>query len=79
VITAYAITFGGFLLLGGRAGDILGRKRMFLIGVVLFSLASLVCGLSSSAGVLVAARAVQGLGAAVVSPATLSIITTWQL
>ncbi|HVH51223.1 MAG TPA: MFS transporter [Gaiellaceae bacterium] len=76
VITAYAITFGGFLLLGGRAGDILGRKRMFLIGVVLFSAASLVCGLSSSAGVLVAARAVQGLGAAVVSPATLSIITT---
>jgi len=76
VITAYAITFGGFLLLGGRAGDILGRKRMFLVGVVLFSTASLVCGLSSSAGVLVAARAVQGLGAAVVSPATLSIITT---
>ncbi|HET8893305.1 MAG TPA: MFS transporter [Gaiellaceae bacterium] len=76
VITAYAITFGGFLLLGGRAGDILGRKRMFLVGVVLFSAASLVCGLSSSAGVLVAARAVQGLGAAVVSPATLSIITT---
>ena len=76
VITAYAITFGGFLLLGGRAGDILGRKRMFLIGVVLFSTASLVCGLSTSAGVLVAARAVQGLGAAVVSPATLSIITT---
>ena len=76
VITAYAITFGGFLLLGGRAGDILGRKRMFLIGVVLFSAASLVCGLSTSAGVLVAARAVQGLGAAVVSPATLSIITT---
>jgi EmrB/QacA subfamily drug resistance transporter len=76
VITAYAITFGGFLLLGGRAGDILGRKRMFLIGVVLFSAASLVCGLSSSAGVLVAARAVQGFGAAIVSPATLSIITT---
>ena len=76
VITAYAITFGGFLLLGGRAGDILGRKRMFLVGVVLFSAASLVCGLSSSAGVLVAARAIQGLGAAVVSPATLSIITT---
>jgi len=76
VITAYAITFGGFLLLGGRAGDILGRKRMFLIGLTLFSLASLVCGLSGSTGVLVAARAVQGLGAAVVSPSTLSIITT---
>jgi EmrB/QacA subfamily drug resistance transporter len=76
VITAYAITFGGFLLLGGRAGDILGRKRMFLVGMALFSIASLVCGLSGSTGVLVAARAVQGLGAAIVSPATLSIITT---
>jgi EmrB/QacA subfamily drug resistance transporter len=76
VITAYAITFGGFLLLGGRAGDILGRKRMFTVGLALFSVASLVCGLASSTGVLVAARAVQGLGAGVVSPATLSIITT---
>ena len=76
VITAYAITFGGFLLLGGRAGDILGRKRMFLVGVAVFSAASLVCGLAGSTGVLVAARAVQGLGAAIVSPATLSIITT---
>ena len=76
VITAYAITFGGFLLLGGRAGDILGRKRMFLIGVAIFSIASLVCGLADSTGVLVAARAVQGFGAAIVSPATLSIITT---
>jgi EmrB/QacA subfamily drug resistance transporter len=76
VITAYAITFGGFLLLGGRAGDILGRKRMFLVGVVIFSAASLVCGLAGSTGVLVAARAVQGFGAAIVSPATLSIITT---
>ena len=76
VITAYAITFGGFLLLGGRTADILGRKRIFLAGVLLFSAASLVCGLSGSAGVLVAARAVQGLGAAIVSPATLSIITT---
>src|SRR4029078_5220439 len=76
VITAYAITFGGFLLLGGRAGDILGRKRMFLIGVAIFSIASLVCGLANTTGVLVAARAVQGFAAAVVSPATLSIITT---
>jgi EmrB/QacA subfamily drug resistance transporter len=76
VITAYAITYGGFLLLGGRAGDILGRRRMFLVGMALFSIASLVCGLAGSAGVLVAARAVQGLGAAIVSPATLSIITT---
>jgi EmrB/QacA subfamily drug resistance transporter len=76
VITAYAITFGGFLLLGGRAGDILGRKRMFLIGVAIFSIASLICGLAGSTGVLVGARALQGFGAAVVSPATLSIITT---
>src|SRR3954466_13142408 len=76
VITAYAITFGGFLLLGGRAGDILGRKRMFLVGLVIFSAASLVCGLAGSTGVLVAARALQGFGAAIVSPATLSIITT---
>ncbi|HEY8029811.1 MAG TPA: MFS transporter [Gaiellaceae bacterium] len=76
VITAYAITFGGFLLLGGRAGDILGRKRMFLVGLVIFSAASLVCGLATSTGVLIAARAVQGFGAAVVSPSTLSIITT---
>jgi EmrB/QacA subfamily drug resistance transporter len=76
VITAYAITFGGFLLLGGRAGDILGRKRMFMAGLALFSVASLACGLAGSSGVLVAARAVQGLGAALVSPSTLSIITT---
>jgi EmrB/QacA subfamily drug resistance transporter len=76
VITAYAITFGGFLLLGGRAGDILGRKRMFMVGVAIFSIASLACGLSGSTGVLIAARAVQGFGAAIVSPATLSIITT---
>src|SRR5438874_2988521 len=76
VITAYAITFGGFLLLGGRTADILGRKRIFLVGLVIFSAASLACGFASSLGVLVAARAVQGLGAAVISPATLSIITT---
>jgi EmrB/QacA subfamily drug resistance transporter len=76
VITAYAITFGGFLLLGGRAGDILGRKRMFLAGLVIFSAASLVCGLATSTGMLIAARAAQGFGAAIVSPSTLSIITT---
>jgi EmrB/QacA subfamily drug resistance transporter len=76
VITAYAITFGGFLLLGGRAGDLLGRKRMFMVGLALFSAASLACGLSGSLGVLIAARAVQGVGAAIISPATLSIITT---
>ncbi len=76
VITAYAITFGGFLLLGGRAADLLGRRRMFMIGIALFSAASLVCGLAGSIGVLIAARTVQGLGAAIISPATLSIITT---
>src|ERR687885_697642 len=76
VITAYAITFGGFLLLGGRAADFLGRRRMFMVGLVLFTLASLVCGLAESEGMLIASRAVQGLGAAIISPATLSIITT---
>jgi EmrB/QacA subfamily drug resistance transporter len=76
VLTAYAITFGGFLLLAGRAADFLGRRRMFMIGVTLFSAASLVCGLANSIGVLVAARTVQGVGAAIISPATLSIITT---
>ena len=76
VITAYAITFGGFLLLGGRMADLLGRRRIFLVGLVLFTLASLTCGLASSAGVLIASRAVQGLGAAIISPAALSIVTT---
>src|SRR3989441_12140607 len=76
IITAYTIAFGGFLLLGGRAGDLLGRRRMFMIGIALFSAASLVCGLSGSIGVLIAARAIQGLGAAIISPATLSIIMT---
>jgi EmrB/QacA subfamily drug resistance transporter len=76
VITAYAITFGGFLLLGGRMADLLGRRRIFLVGLVLFTLASLTCGLASSAGVLIASRAVQGVGAAIISPAALSIVTT---
>ena len=76
VVTAYAITFGGFLLLGGRAADILGRRRVFLVGVVVFTTASLFCGLAWSEGVLIAARAVQGFGAAIISPAALSIITT---
>ena len=74
VVTAYAIAFGGFLLLGGRAGDLLGRRRMFMIGIAVFAAASLACGFSNSIGVLIAARAVQGLGAAIISPATLSII-----
>jgi EmrB/QacA subfamily drug resistance transporter len=76
IITAYSIAFGGFLLLGGRAGDLLGRRRMFMIGIALFSVASLACGLAGSIGVLVAARVIQGLGAAIISPATLSIIMT---
>src|SRR5438105_2368220 len=76
VITAYAITFGGFLLLCGRAADLLGRRRVFMVGVAVFALASLVCGLAWSEGVLIAARAIQGLGAAIISPAALAIITT---
>src|SRR3989440_3392075 len=76
VVTAYAITFGGFLLLGGRMADLLGRRRIFIVGLVLFTLASLTCGLAASAGVLVASRAVQGIGAAIISPAALSIVTT---
>jgi EmrB/QacA subfamily drug resistance transporter len=76
VVTAYAITFGGFLLLGGRAADLLGRRRVFLTGVVLFTAASFLCGLAWSEGVLIASRALQGLGAAIISPAALSIVTT---
>jgi len=76
VITAYAITFGGFLLLGGRAADLLGRRRVFYVGVMLFTVASFLCGLAWSEGVLIGARALQGLGAAIISPAALSIITT---
>lgn len=76
VITAYAITFGGLLVLGGRIGDLFGRRRMFVAGLVLFSLASFVGGLAGSIDVLVAARAAQGVGAAIVAPASLSLITT---
>jgi len=76
VITAYAITFGGFLLLGGRAADLLGRRRVFLAGVALFTFASFLCGFAWSEGVLIGARALQGLGAAIISPAALSIIIT---
>ena len=76
VITAYAITFGGFLLLGGRAADLLGRRRVFIVGVALFTVASLVCGLAQSEGMLIASRAVQGLGGAIISPAALSIVMT---
>ncbi len=76
VVNAYTLTFGGFLLLGGRMADLLGRRRMFMLGLVLFSVASFAGGIAQSEGWLIAARAVQGLGAAVVSPAALSIITT---
>src|SRR5436309_1151840 len=76
VISAYALFFGGFLLLGGRAADLLGRRRLFLAGVVLFTLASLLAGLAWSEGSLIAARSLQGLGAAVISPAALSILMT---
>jgi EmrB/QacA subfamily drug resistance transporter len=76
IVNAYTLVFGGFLLLGGRAGDLLGRKRIFLIGLVIFTVASLLDGLASSEGMLIAARSLQGLGAALVSPAALSIIST---
>jgi EmrB/QacA subfamily drug resistance transporter len=75
VVNAYTLTFGGFLLLGGRLADLLGRRRMFMYGLVVFSLASLLGGLAQSDMWLIAARAAQGLGAALVSPAALSIIT----
>ena len=76
VVNAYVLTFGGFLLLGGRMADLLGRRRVFMFGLVLFALASLAGGLASSSGQLIAARAVQGLGAAILSPAALSIVAT---
>src|SRR6476646_6460399 len=76
VVNAYTLVFGGFLLLGGRAGDLFGRQRLFMAGVALFTLASLVNGIATSSGMLIAGRAAQGLGAALVSPAALSIVTT---
>ncbi|MEA2457050.1 MAG: hypothetical protein QOC95_22, partial [Thermoleophilaceae bacterium] len=76
VVNAYTLTFAGFLLLGGRAADLLGRRRVFIGGLVLFSAASLVGGLAGSQGMLIGARAVQGLGGAIISPASLAIITT---
>lgn len=74
VVNAYMLTFGGFLLLGGRLGDLLGHRRMFLAGLVLFTVASLACGLARGQGLLIAARAAQGLGGAVVSAVSLSLI-----
>jgi len=76
VITAYAIVFGGALLLGGRLADLLGRRRLFVAGLVLFTTSSLLCGLAWSAGTLIAFRAVQGLGGALLAPAALSLLMT---
>ncbi|WP_316528616.1 MFS transporter [Kitasatospora brasiliensis] len=76
VINAYTLTFGGLLLLGGRAGDILGRRRVFVVGVLVFSLASLLGGLAQSSAWLLAARALQGLGGAIASPTALALIAT---
>jgi len=76
VLSAYALTFGGLLLLGGRAADLLGRRRVFIAGVLFFTAASLMCGLAWSPAALIAARAVQGVGAAIMTPTALSIIST---
>jgi EmrB/QacA subfamily drug resistance transporter len=76
VVNAYTVTFAGFLLLGGRAADLLGRRRVFVAGLVLFALASLAGGFADSRALLIAARAAQGLGGAIIAPASLSILTT---
>src|SRR6266571_5003359 len=76
VVNAYALTFGGLLLLGGRAGDILGRRRVFIAGIALFTLASFLGGLATSAAWLLAARALQGVGGAIAAPTALALITT---
>src|SRR5881396_1695858 len=74
VVNAYLLTYGGFLLLGGRLGDLFGHRRLFLSGITLFTAASLVCGLSTTQGMLIAARSVQGLGGAVASAVSLSLM-----
>src|SRR5437763_7499795 len=76
VVNAYLLTYGGFLLLGGRLGDLFGHRRLFISGITLFTLASLVCGLSTSQAMLVAARAVQGIGGAVVSAVSFGLVLT---
>src|SRR5919106_1977262 len=76
VVNAYLLTFGGFLLLGGRLGDLFGHRRLFLFGITLFTLASLACGLATTQWFLVSARALQGLGGALVSAVALSLIMT---
>ena len=75
IVNAYTLTYAGFLLLGGRTADLFGRRRMFLLALGLFTVASLVCGLAPTAATLIAARAVQGLGAAILAPVTLTIVT----
>src|SRR3954469_314642 len=75
VVSGYTLTFGGLLLLGGRAGDILGRRRLFMVGLTLFSLCSLVCGLSTSSAMLIAARIAQGASGAILSPSVFSIVS----
>jgi EmrB/QacA subfamily drug resistance transporter len=76
IVNAYTLVFGGFLLLGGRASDLIGRQTLFIAGVIVFTVASAINGLADSSGVLIAGRALQGLGGALVSPAALSIVTT---
>jgi EmrB/QacA subfamily drug resistance transporter len=76
VASAYALTFGGFLLLGGRMADLLGRRRLFMVGLAVFTVASLACGFANTNNLLIAARAVQGLGGAMIAPAALSILST---
>ena len=76
VINGYTLAFGGLLLLGGRAGDLFGRRRVFIFGILLFTVASLLCGLATNEGLLIAARVLQGAGAAVASPTALSLVTT---
>src|SRR3954462_1504837 len=76
VVNAYTLTFGGLLLLGGRTGDILGRRRMFIFGVLLFALASLLGGFAQNEAQLLAARALQGVGGAIASPTALSLVST---
>src|SRR5829696_1474404 len=75
IVNGYALTFGVLLLTGGKLADLLGRRRIFMLGLIVFTTSSLACGLAGSAGVLIGARVVQGVGAALMNPATLSIIT----
>jgi EmrB/QacA subfamily drug resistance transporter len=75
IVTAYALTFAALLITGGKLGDLFGRRRIFIVGIAIFTLSSLACGLAPSAGFLIGARAVQGIGAALMNPASLSIIT----